>query len=240
MFTEDPVYVAKIPTTEYGDIVRLWEFDRFNNTLWSVDIVLVGNVLFTHVTITNPTPLDLRGYWWTCVAMRVNITSGLTRIITPAALSTTPCVDWPTGAWTLSNGSFAGSPGAWDGDMSFIGNLPSAHDFFMYGWREEFKYPLPHITWAEDDGYAVVHAHGKRDAPRFMNGTKFFTWGNTIAGMFQCDWMSCSDYENEQCRQDPADPFNNYYDPWCGAYEHQGQYTELQVAVYSYFVFAPF
>ena len=34
--------------------------------------------------------------------------------------------------------------------------------------------------------------------------------------------MSASDYTNANCSQD-------YYDPWCAAYEHEGMYSELQI-----------
>eukprot|EP01079_Euglenida_sp_SAG-EU17-18_P004846 gene4846-880_t len=236
VFTEQDVYAAKLSTT-YGDIVRVWEYDRLNHTVWQVDLALIDDVMWTHATITNPTPRDQLGYWWTCVAMRVD---ERTRIVTPAEADMTPCVDWPYGAWTLDNTSFRGPdvgdcsarPNdphcAWQQDMSWLGNIPSAHDFFMYGWRKEKKFPLPYIAWVEDDGFTVLHSHGKGHDPAFMNGTKFFTWGYGDSGKFQCDFMSASDYENPACQQEPG-TFYNYYDPSCEHYKHEGQYTELQV-----------
>jgi hypothetical protein len=63
-------YTARIPTDK-GDVVRVWEYDRLNHTTWQVDIFLQKDVLFVHPKITNPRPVDLKGYWWTCVAMPV-------------------------------------------------------------------------------------------------------------------------------------------------------------------------
>ena len=75
--------------------------------------------------------------------------NGRTRIISPADLSISPCIAWPSGPWTLDNSTFrgadvdscrAGQGGhgscAWQQDMSYLGNIPSAHDFFMFksGW----------------------------------------------------------------------------------------------------------
>ena len=37
-FTLSPVYAAKVPT-ERGDILRLWEYDRTNHTVWQVDLL---------------------------------------------------------------------------------------------------------------------------------------------------------------------------------------------------------
>jgi hypothetical protein len=80
-------------------------------------------------------------------------------------------------------------------DMSFLGNIPSAHDFF-------FRIPKPtkpYIAHTRVDGYTVMHAHP-------LNGTKFFTWGMAGFGTFQQDFMSASDYQNPKCNQDVYDP----------------------------------
>ena len=107
-----------------------------------------------HPKITNPRPIDLRGYWWTCVAMPVE-ENGLTRIVTPADLSITPCVEWPTGPHLLTNSTFrgadvgscrAGDGGhgscAWQQDMSYLGNIPAAHDFFMFKAGQETSWSV--------------------------------------------------------------------------------------------------
>lgn len=66
------------------------------------------------------------------------------RIIAPAEMSVTPCTPWPYGAHMLDNVTFrgpnldhcasenGGAGGcAWQQDMSFLGNIPGAHDFFF-------------------------------------------------------------------------------------------------------------
>jgi len=92
------------------------------------------DVLWTHAKITNPNPVDIKGYWWTCVAMPV---TDKDRVITPSELSVTPCTAWPYGAHTLDNTTFRGpdidscsaanggeGACAWQQDMSYLGNIP--------------------------------------------------------------------------------------------------------------------
>ena len=163
------------------------------------------------------------------------VTGDKTRIVSPAEISATPCTPWPNGAFLNRNVSFRGPnlPGmksesggrcdlndggrgtcAWQQDMSWLNNIPHWHDFFLHHLDPDV---IPHITHVADDGLAVLHSH-----PPWMQGTKFFTWGEQGFGRFQQDFMSASDYENKNCS-------DLYYDPWCEAYENEGQYTELQV-----------
>ncbi len=46
-------------------MTRVYEFDRYNGTVWQVDMLIVNDTFVAHPRITNPTPVDLRGYWWT-------------------------------------------------------------------------------------------------------------------------------------------------------------------------------
>ena len=90
--------------------------------------------LFVHPKISNPNSHAVPGYWWTCVAMR---STPKTRVLAAADLSEFPCTPWPYGAHLLKNVTFEGPQlpersTAWAQDMSFIGNIPAAHDFFMH------------------------------------------------------------------------------------------------------------
>ena len=58
---ENAVYVARIATSR-GDAVRIWEFDRWNATVWQVDVWIDDDAtLWTHVSLINPTDAPLRG-----------------------------------------------------------------------------------------------------------------------------------------------------------------------------------
>ena len=65
-FSETRVFLGSL-TTALGPVLRVYEFDRYNSTLWQVDILLLNDTLFVHPVVTNPTDVDLNGYWWTCV-----------------------------------------------------------------------------------------------------------------------------------------------------------------------------
>ena len=175
-------------------------------SVWQVDIALENDVLWVHPKITNPRPIELKGYWWTCVAMHVDDN---TRIVAPAKTSATPCADWPYvrplavptctrparparparvhrvspckacahpslqyddrcryGAYTLDNVTFKGAAidqcrshnggkggCAWQQDMSYLGNIPSAHDFFF----QIYKPQQPYIAHVSSDGFTNVH-----------------------------------------------------------------------------------
>eukprot|EP00940_MAST-03C_sp_MAST-3C-sp2_P003040 g3040.t1 len=221
VFTESPVYAARLDTEEEGEILRVFEYDRLNGTLWQVDMFVDDDgVFWAHPKVRNFNNVSIPGYWWTCVANKVEDS---TRIVTPAQMSVTPCSDWPYGAWTLRNTSFKGTGDTqhecdgrapWQQDMSYLGNIPTSHDFFMHHLDRNV---VPHITHVSPDGFSLVHSH-----PEWMNGTKFFEWGMNEYGIFQQDFLSASDYENEECDSD-------VYDPYCPAYVHEGRYTELQV-----------
>lgn len=101
-FTESPVWTAVLPTRlgpavrvwEYGmpsgpqtsdcgglTVRPIWGThafgprvgtDRLNGTTWQVDVLLVNGTMFAHPKVSNPHPVELPGYWWTCVAMPVD------------------------------------------------------------------------------------------------------------------------------------------------------------------------
>jgi hypothetical protein len=89
-FTEAPVHVARVPSPQ-GDAIRIWEFDRFNSTIFQVDLLLTNssadgtaeaqNALWIHGKLLNTRDSDLRGYWWTNTAVA---TTPDGRVLSPA------------------------------------------------------------------------------------------------------------------------------------------------------------
>ena len=47
-------------TTDRGDMLRVYEFDRYNGTVWQVDMIIANGSVLVHPKITNPTSCDLR------------------------------------------------------------------------------------------------------------------------------------------------------------------------------------
>lgn len=194
-FSETRVFLAKVSTTE-GPMLRVYEFDRYNGTVWQVDMLIVNGSFMAHPRITNPTDRDLRGYWWTCVAVDA---TPQTRIFAPAThvaeTSRNPMRDapWPVFAEAIENSTFKGYDGLFESDNSFLGNHQLG-DMFL---RIPDTVYTPYIAHTQDDGFVLVHGHP-------LNGTKFFTWGDSGPGRFMQDFLA-------------------------GGGKRQGDYTELQV-----------
>eukprot|EP00466_Bigelowiella_natans_P008571 jgi/Bigna1/88639/estExt_fgenesh1_pg.C_350101 len=191
-FSESPVFAAEIDT-ELGPALRVYEFDRYNNTVWQVDMVLKGPTLWVHPKVSNPTENDVRGYWWTCVAHTI---TGDSRVVTPAtsavqtSIPTNEAVTvaksaWPVFATFIKNESFCGvrpssSPYSYKGaDNSYYGNIPGHVDIFV----RIPKPRTPYIAHSSPDGYSIVHGHE-------LNGTKFFTWGTNPMANFWMDFLA--------------------------------------------------
>lgn len=179
-FTESPTWTS-IVDTEKGPMVRVFEFDRYNGTLWQVDMLLDGDTFWAHPRVVNPTDKELRGYWWTCVAVDSKPT---TRIFAPAThvahTTRDPMRDapWPWFAGSIENSTFQGVDGEWPVDNSYLGNILWG-DFFLRIPSEVYS---PYIGHTEQDGFVLIHGHP-------LNGTKFFTWGQNGPGRFMQDFL---------------------------------------------------
>jgi hypothetical protein len=196
-FSETQVFMGSL-ATEKGPILRVYEFDRYNGTVWQVDMLLGDEAFLAHPRITNPTDIDLRGYWWTCVAVDAYPS---TRIYAPATHVAETSRDpmrnapWPFFAEAIENASFTGYQDAWLTDNSYLGNHQIG-DMFL---RIPDTVYTPYIAHNQenDNGFVLVHGHP-------LNGTKFYTWGQSGPGRFMQDFLA-------------------------GGGHRQGDYTELQV-----------
>jgi hypothetical protein len=182
VFSESPAFVGVVNSAR-GPVVRVWEYDRLNSSVWQVDIFLPGNgALFVHPKVTNTRTTVCQGYWWTCVAVPAKPTS---RVLVPSAytaqtsVSPTTWSTWPMFAMGDPNSSFTGYQGRRTTDNSFLGAVTSG-DFFMGPTAiDEHS-----ISWATETGFVGYHGHVAK-----VNGTKFFTWGQNGAGRFMQDFL---------------------------------------------------
>lgn len=194
-FTETQIYTAEVET-DNGPMLRVYDFDRYNGTVWQVDMIITNYSFTAHPRITNPTMDDLRGYWWTCVAVDAKPS---TRIFAPAThvaeTSRNPIrnAPWPYFAEAIENATFKGYQNKWPTDNSYLGNHQIG-DMFL---RIPDTVYSPYIAHTQEDGYVLVHGHP-------LNGTKFFTWGDSGPGRFMQDFLA-------------------------GGGKRMGDYTELQV-----------
>lgn len=80
---------------------------------------------------------------------------------------------WPYFADAIENSTFKGYQGEWPTDNSYLGNHQLG-DMFL---RISDSVYTPYIAHTDMDGYVLVHGHP-------LNGTKFFTWGDSGPGRF--------------------------------------------------------
>jgi len=182
-FSETQVFMGRVDS-ERGPLLRVWEFDRYNGTTWQVDMLVEDGTFIAHPRITNPTDVDLRGYWWTCVAVDAKPS---TRIYAPATHVAETSRDpmrnapWPWFAEGIQNASFAGYEDAWMTDNSYLGNHQIG-DMFL---RIPDTVYTPYIGHSQEgeDGFVYIHGHP-------LNGTKFYTWGQSGPGRFMQDFLA--------------------------------------------------
>ena len=216
-FSESQTYLAEIDTV-YGKALRVYEYDRYNSTVWQVDMIVINDTFYAHPTITNPNDKDLRGYWWTCVAVESTPT---TRILTPASNVAETSRDgarnalWPIYSEAMENASFVGT-GEFQSDMSYIGNHQLGDMFLRIPSNQVYTPYIGHTDTSDPTGYTLIHGHS-------LNGTKFFTWGQSGPGRFMQDFLAggrdTPDLESDK---------HNHIDNNKKEYR-VGDYTELQV-----------
>ena len=72
----------------------------------------------------------------------------------------------------------------WPTDNSWLANHPSSGDMFL---RISDTVYTPFIGHSQGDDYVFIHGHP-------LNGTKFFTWGNSGPGRFMQDFLAGGQY----------------------------------------------
>ncbi|WP_344804223.1 DUF5107 domain-containing protein [Microlunatus ginsengisoli] len=171
--TSRPVFAARVETAR-GPSLRLWEWERTRDLVFSVDLMPAGDVpvLVAHVRVRNPDPEPKPLYWWTNIA--VPETDGV-RVLAPADR-----------AWRTANDGSLDSvpvphPDTPAVDASYPRTAPAAADYF-------FQISEGHGRWVaaiEEDGRGVAQT-----ATAAMAGRKFFLWGAGAGGERWQEWLS--------------------------------------------------
>ena len=183
VFSESPTWIGRIDTAR-GPVLRAWEYDRRNASVWQVDIFLDNETLFLHPKLTPTRGKPLQGYWWTCVAVPA---TPETRVLTPAEWTAQTGAGamrkayWPTFAMGDANTTFSGHSNTRQTDNSWLGAVTSG-DYFMGPLSKIPDTDPRYIAWTQEDGFCSYHGHPN-------NGTKFFTWGQNGAGRFMQDFL---------------------------------------------------
>ena len=83
---------------------------------------------------------------------------------------------WPYFAEAIENASFAGYKNQWPTDNSYLGNHQIG-DMFLRIPADQVYTPYIGHNQEGDKGYTLIHGHP-------LNGTKFYTWGQSGPGRF--------------------------------------------------------
>ena len=188
--TQRDVFAAKL-NTSLGPVLRVYEFDRWNETFFQVDMLVLNGTLFAHPKVFNPNAGELSGYWWTCSGLEFttpgdanNCKSSLgnpgSRLLSPATYevdNTLQPKPWP---WhDLTDPSTNKSV---DLDLSWLLNSNGrGNDHFL----RVVDGSRPHLTVIDKDLYGQAvglhHAHE-------LNGSKFWSGGGGGNSQRWYDW----------------------------------------------------
>ena len=195
--TQQDVWAARLQTSK-GPMLRIYEFDRFNESYFQVDMIVKDGTLFAHPKLFNPHQHNLTAYWWACSGLQftvpaedtdcsspntcVNCQSSKgnrgTRVLTPASDEVDDSLELEP--WPHQSGKGGNPPNATT-DMSWLSKWITGDDNFI---RIE-KPQRPHITIVDKDlyGEAVGLAHFHT-----LNGTKFWSGGQGGGSQRWFDW----------------------------------------------------
>lgn len=216
--TQDPVWTARMPTKR-GEVLRLWTFERISRAVWQVDLLLQGDALYSHVTL-SPVVDDIDAYWWTNVAINNDIDGQRkVRVLTPATGfvsddGVAALAPWPY-FHERSLGTGARDKASHDGDYLYpdypaLGATPLDHSYpFMWWEKRDVWFELVegrkvnYNGWADASGTSFIHGHPN-------NGTKAWIWGTSPNEVY---WQR---FGSANAHAEPLQPFT---------------YTELQAGV---------
>lgn len=159
-----------------GRILRMYEYERIRDIVYSIEATLDEDKLFVKVNIENTSPEDKYMYWWSNIA--VTEEEG-TRVIVPAD-ETFRCF-YNSDHYVLDKCS---NPVAQGKDISYPQNLNISQDFF-------YKIPKESPKWI-----ASLSKEGKglcQFSSSILFGRKTFLWGTGKGGNRWNNWLSHSD-----------------------------------------------
>ena len=258
VFTEDTVYSATIPSAR-GDILRVWDYDRLNNTVWQVDMLLEGDVLWcvrsllTVVLSRSSTYSPLVLYVFPHSLLYLLSCRAHPKITNPNEADIDgywwTCVAMPSTPKTrvVSPATASITPcapwpyGSWTNDnASYVGaDIGGCAATQTCAWQQDMSFlgniPRPHDFFFRIDKTRLPHVtHVAEDG--------FAVIHSHPAWMNGTKFFTWGAHDQGTFNQDflSGSDYTNakcaanqsvaaHYDAWCSHYEHQGLYTELQV-----------
>jgi hypothetical protein len=171
--TSRPVFAGSVPTKS-GNALRIWEWKRTRDLMFSVDLLLPADrrLLLAFVRVRNPDPEPKPLYWWTNIAAPEE--PGV-RVLSPAARAWRTTYD---GSIALVDVPFAADDQA--SDISYPLPTQRAADYFFQVPPEQ----RPWIAAVQADGRGLIQTSTAQ-----LRGRKLFCWGTATGGRHWQEWL---------------------------------------------------
>jgi hypothetical protein len=166
-----PVFAGSVSSNR-GAALRIWEWERTRDLVFSVDLLLPADrpLLLAFIRVRNPDPEPKPLYWWTNIAAPEE--PGV-RVLAPAVR-----------AWrTEYDGSIAGVDIPFADaatDVSYPLPAQRAADYFFQVPSE----PRPWIAAVQADGRGLIQTSTAQ-----LRGRKLFCWGTATGGRRWQEWL---------------------------------------------------
>jgi Domain of unknown function (DUF5107) len=167
-----PVFAGSVATSR-GAALRIWEWERTRDLVFSVDMLMPAErpLLLVFVRVRNPDLEPKPLYWWTNIAAPEK--PGV-RVLAPASQA------WRTGydgSITDVDIPFADGPSA---DVSYPLPAQRTADYFFQVPAEQ----RPWIATVQADGHGVMQTSTAQ-----LRGRKLFCWGTAAGGRHWQEWL---------------------------------------------------
>lgn len=173
--TSSKIYCAINQYTDGRKTVKLWEYERIRNVVYSVELYLPDDrdCLMARITIENTSDKDTYTYWWTNIAIEETPD---TRVLTPATRSYR--TNYEAGKLCLELYDFVQNKT--DGATWPYRNVRS-QDYFYKIDKSSEKW----IVSADKDGDGLAFV-----STDFLKGRKLFVWGTGSGGRNWNEFLS--------------------------------------------------
>lgn len=209
-FTCAKVFVASMKTKKYGDVLRIYEYERIRGIVFQIDFFIPENSrqLYCRTRIENPKKEIVPMYWWSNTAIK---RTEQTRVISPAnyAYSNNEMIVGKM-SYPISNGI----------DISFPQNTKTSLDYF-YKLEKGKRYEAS----VENNGQGLLQCSSS-----ILKGRKLFTWGQCKGGLH---WEEFLTNNNDKYVEVQAGLANTQYEclpmPGETAWEFVESYASLKI-----------
>jgi hypothetical protein len=163
--TSRPLFAASVETRD-GPVLRLWEWERTRDLVFSVDVSLPdgSDFLYASVRVRNPDGWLKPLYWWTNVA--ATETPGV-RVLAPASRAWRTTYDGVLASVAMPDPEGSGA------DASYPSRAGHSADYFFQIGARRRKW----IAAVAADGVGVAHT-----STAGLPGRKLFVWGVGAGG----------------------------------------------------------